>query len=109
MRKAIYEPRYQLAVRLMREARQEANITQEKLATALGRTPEQISKWERCQRRLDLRDLDDYLSAIGVDVVAFVAKWKAASQTLADGDCALDVPAKQRRARPKTRGAASSD
>ena len=108
MRKAIYEPRYQLAIRLMREARQEANVTQEELATALGRTPEQISKWERCQRRLDLRDLDDYLCAIGVDLVAFVVRWKEACQALEEGDGAFDGPPKQRRARPKIRKAPPS-
>jgi transcriptional regulator with XRE-family HTH domain len=102
MRKSIYEPRYRLMARMMREAREEANITQAELAEMLGRTSEQVSKWERCQRRLDLRDLDDYLAAIGADIVVFVDRWKRLAVDIGE-ETEVKLPVKQRRAKPKLR------
>ncbi len=98
-KKSIYTPRYKLLVKMLREARLAANVTQAQVAERLGRTESQISRWESCELRVDLRDLDEYLSAIGVDFIDFTRTWKAHADALNDGEVAVkDGP--QKRARP---------
>lgn len=98
-KKSIYTPRYKLLVKMLREARLTANITQAQVAERLARTESQISRWESCELRVDLRDLDEYLAAIGVDLIDFTRTWKRHADELNDGEVAVrDRP--QKRARP---------
>ncbi len=86
----------------MRGVRESANVTQEELAERLGRSPSQISKWERCERRIDLGDLDEYLTVVGTDIVEFTANWKRLADDLANSDVEVKIGA-QRRANPSKR------
>ena len=98
-KKSIYTPRYKLLVKMLREARLAANVTQAQVAERLGRTESQISRWESCELRVDLRDLDEYLAAIGVDLIDFTRNWKKHADDLKDGEVVVtDGP--QKRARP---------
>lgn len=98
-KKSIYTPRYKLLVKMLREARLAANITQAQVAERLGRTESQISRWESCELRVDMRDLDEYLAAIGVDLIDFTRTWKKHADELKDGEVVMkDGP--QKRARP---------
>lgn len=98
-KKSIYTPRYKLLVKMMREARLGANVTQAQVAERLERTESQISRWESCELRVDLRDLDEYLAAIGVDLIDFTRTWKKHADELKDGEVVVnDGP--RRRARP---------
>lgn len=98
-KKSIYTPRYKLLVKMLREARLTANVTQAQVAERLGRTESQISRWESCELRVDLRDLDEYLAAIGVDLIDFTRTWKKHADELKDGEVLVkDGP--QKRARP---------
>lgn len=98
-KKSIYLPRYKLLVKMLREARVGANITQAQVAERLGRTESQVSRWESCELRVDMRDLDEYLEAIGVDLIDFTRTWKAHADELRDGEIVVsDGP--QKRAKP---------
>lgn len=98
-KKAIYTPRYKLMVKLLRDARVAANVTQAEVAQRLGRNESQISRWETCALRLDLRDLDEYLQAIGADFVDFATTWKRLADDLGNGDVEVKLRG-QKRARP---------
>jgi len=101
-KKSIYDPRYRLLIKLLREAREHANVTQAEVAERIGRSHAQVSRWENCRLRVDMRDLDEYLSAIGVDLVAFTANWKGLAGELEH----LDIEVKlgvQKRAKPHER------
>ena len=98
-KKSIYTPRYKLLVKMLREARLRANVTQAQVAERLGRTESQISRWESSELRIDVRDLDEYLAAIGVDIVEFVSDWKRLADELNDAE--VDIRARvQKRAKP---------
>lgn len=99
-KKSIYTPRYKLLVKMLRETRVAANVTQAQVAERLGRTESQISRWESCELRLDLRDLDEYLSAVSVDLVDFVSSWKRLADDLGVADVEVKLRG-QKRARPK--------
>ena len=63
---SIYDQRYVELIELLVHARKKKAITQEALATKLGIPRQNISKIELGQRRLDLLELDDWLSALGI-------------------------------------------
>lgn len=98
-KKSIYTPRYKLLVKLLREARLNANVTQAQVAERLGRTESQISRWESSEIRVDMRDLDEYLGAIGADFVHFATEWKRLADDLGNEDVEVKFRG-QKRARP---------
>lgn len=57
---AIYRPEYQAILKMVREARHEAGMTQEEVAKALGRPLSFVSKCELGERRIDAADLMDF-------------------------------------------------
>ena len=63
---SIYDQRYVELIELLVQARKRKAITQEALAVKLGIPRQNISKIELGQRRLDLLELDDWLSALGI-------------------------------------------
>ena len=101
-KKSIYEPRYRLLIKLLREARESANVTQAEVAQRIGRSHAQVSRWENCRLRVDMRDLDEYLSAIGVDLVAFTSAWKRLADDLDNADVEVKLGV-QKRAKPQKR------
>ena len=54
---AVHEPEYQYIIRRMREAREEAGLTQLEVAAALNRPSSFVSKCELGERRIDPVDL----------------------------------------------------
>jgi transcriptional regulator with XRE-family HTH domain len=67
-----------ILVRLLRQARKDAGVTQVELATRLGVEQSLISKVERCERRLDIAELLSFCNALGVSLTQFVATFEAA-------------------------------
>jgi transcriptional regulator with XRE-family HTH domain len=61
---------------LLREARQEAGLTQIQLAERLDIPQAVVSNVERGERRLDLVELCEYCEAVGVDLSEFVVKFQ---------------------------------
>lgn len=75
MQKSIHAPEYKLLIKMLREARESRGVTQAALADRLGITPSQLSKWERRERRIDLRELALYCEASGIELKQFVDDW----------------------------------
>jgi transcriptional regulator with XRE-family HTH domain len=79
MEKTIYTTGQKTLLRLLREAREQAGITQDQLAERLGETQSFVSKCERGERRLDALELRQFCKAIGMPFLTFC---KALDQTL---------------------------
>lgn len=63
---------------LMAELRAEAGLTQEELATRVGRHFTWVSKVERGTRRLDLVELCEVADALGIDPAEIVRRFRSA-------------------------------
>ncbi len=72
LQKSIHSSRQRRLSRLLREARQEAGLTQADVAARLGRPQSFVSKYESGERRLDLIELQTVCKALDTDLVAFV-------------------------------------
>ncbi len=72
MDKSIYTREYETLVRLLREAREAADLTQVDLAEKLGQSQSFVSKCERGERRLDLIQLRTICHVLGISLVDFV-------------------------------------
>src|SRR5690349_1040036 len=77
MEKSAFTPEYQEFLRLLREKRLRAKVTQVELAHRLGQTQSWVSKCERGERRLDIVDVRSFCLAIGVPFVDFVREFDA--------------------------------
>lgn len=77
MEKSIYSSEYEVLLRLLRAAREAADITQVELAKRLNQTQSFVSKVERGDRRLDVVQLRTMLAVIGVRLTDFVAAFEA--------------------------------
>ena len=71
MQKSIHSPRYRAFLRLLREVRERAGVTQEELATRLGESQSFVSKCERGERRLDVVEVYAFCEALGVAFAQF--------------------------------------
>lgn len=74
LEKTIYAPEYAVVLRLFREAREAAGLTQVELAERLGQTQSFVSKIERGDRRLDIIQLRTILSHFEVSLTEFVSR-----------------------------------
>ena len=89
MEKTLYSKDYQTLLALLREVRENANVTQIKIANTLGTTQTIVSKCERGERRLDVLELRQWCLALGIPFHLFLAEFdyrvarasKEASQT----------------------------
>ena len=78
MSKSIYRDDYALFLRHLRNAREKAGLTQEQVARKLGLTQTFISKCERGERRLDIIELRDFCTTLGLSLGEFVAEFETA-------------------------------
>lgn len=74
MDKSIYTREYAVVLRLLREARERAGLTQVELAEKLGQSQSFMSKAERSDRRLDIVQLRTILKVLGVRLADFVRR-----------------------------------
>jgi transcriptional regulator with XRE-family HTH domain len=72
MKKSIYSEEYGTFLQLLKEARENAGMTQEDLAAKLKATQSFVSKCERGERRLDIIELWQFCQAIEVSFSQFV-------------------------------------
>ena len=73
MEKSIHSARYVVFLKVLREARERAGLTQEKLARKIGETQTFVSKCERGERRVDVVELRAFCHAFGLNLKQFVA------------------------------------
>lgn len=74
MDKSIYTREYAVLLRLLRETRERAGLTQVDLAAKLGQSQSFVSKCERGDRRLDVVQLRTILRALGTSLSDFVSR-----------------------------------
>lgn len=74
MRKSIYSREYEVLLRLLRETRQQAGVTQVELARRLKSTQSVVSKYERGDRRLDVIQLRTICLALNLTLPEFTMR-----------------------------------
>ena len=72
MQKSIHSDRYAVFLKVLREARDRAGLTQIQLAKKIGETQTFVSKCERGERRIDVIELRTFCRAFGLDLRQFV-------------------------------------
>jgi transcriptional regulator with XRE-family HTH domain len=60
--------------------RLEKGLTQSELATRLEVTQSRVSKVEQGERRLDLVELQEWCSALGISLVSFVRRFQSGAR-----------------------------
>jgi len=81
MEKSIHSARYAIFLKVFRDARERAGLTQVQLARKFGETQTFVSKCERGERRIDVIELRTLCRAIGIDLKKFVATLEMAIAT----------------------------
>ena len=76
MEKSVYREENLVLLRLLKQCRVEAGLTQMQFAQALERPQSFASDIERCLRRLDLVQLRDICKALNVGLVEFVQRFE---------------------------------
>ncbi|MHB8549449.1 MAG: helix-turn-helix domain-containing protein [Acidiferrobacterales bacterium] len=76
MQKSIGSRAFAHFVTCLRQAREQAGVTQEELALRLGTTQSFVSKSERGERRMDLVELRLFCHAIGITLEKFVRQFE---------------------------------
>jgi transcriptional regulator with XRE-family HTH domain len=74
MDKTIFTREYRVVLRLLRQARQDAGLTQVDLAKKLAITQSLLSKIERGDRRIDVIELRAFCMAVGVGLLEFIRR-----------------------------------
>lgn len=72
MEKSIHSTRYAVFLKVLREARERAGLTQVQLARKIGETQTFVSKCERGERRIDVIELRTFCRAFGLSLKQFV-------------------------------------
>lgn len=75
--KSIHDDAYRILVGLLRAERESAEITQIDLATLIGTDQSFVSKYERCERRLDMIEVRQVCVALGITLEKFVRSFEA--------------------------------
>ncbi|MDI4635211.1 helix-turn-helix transcriptional regulator [Pelomonas sp. V22] len=81
MPKSLHSRHNEIFLTLLRGLRKARRLRQADLADRLGRAQGLVSKVERGERRLDVIELRDWLSALDTDFIGFVTSLDAELQT----------------------------
>ena len=76
MSKTIYRDDYVTLLRLLREYRATAGLTQAECSAALNRPQSFVSDVERGTRRLDIVQLRDLCAVLKTDLIDFIARFE---------------------------------
>ena len=60
---------------LLRQIRQDANLTQLQVAEKIGQTQSYVSKYENGEQRLDLIELEAVCKVVGISLTDFVERY----------------------------------
>lgn len=70
--KSIHDPRYVQLISLLIKSRENAQVTQVELAKRLSKPQSFVAKVENLDRRVDLVELADWVSALGINRQEFI-------------------------------------
>ena len=73
MEKSIHSARYAVFLKILREVRIRAGLSQAQLAQKIGETQTFVSKCERGERRIDVVELGAFCQAFGLTLKQFVS------------------------------------
>ena len=76
MPKSIYSEKQERLQTLLHNTRKSADLSQCVLAKKLNRPQSYISKYENGERRLDLIELQEICSALGISLTTFVQRYE---------------------------------
>jgi ribosome-binding protein aMBF1 (putative translation factor) len=76
VKKSIYSPEQVELLKLLREKRKEAGLSQIELALQLGRSQSFVSKYESGELRLDLVELQSICRALNMSLSSFVRQFE---------------------------------
>lgn len=71
---SIHDPRYKKLIQELIAIRELKKVTQVELATSLKKPQSYIAKVENLDRRLDVLELQDWLSALDISIISFLEK-----------------------------------
>jgi transcriptional regulator with XRE-family HTH domain len=74
--KSLHDRAYELLVACLKDARVQQGVTQVELAARIGADQSYVSKYERCERRLDYVELRAICLALGIDPVRFIKSFE---------------------------------
>jgi transcriptional regulator with XRE-family HTH domain len=74
MPKSIYSPAYETFLRLLRQARTDAGLTQRQVAARLQRPQSFVSKVESGERRCDVIEFRDICGALDIEPADFMQR-----------------------------------
>ncbi len=72
--RSLHTKAYQAFVAIMVEARQKAKVTQHELARRLDKPQSFVSKYERCERRLDVAQFIRIARALEIDPIRLMRR-----------------------------------
>lgn len=81
MRHSTHTREYQSFLRLLKELREDADVTQVELAKLLGISQSHLSKLERGELRIDVVQLRKICSVLGSSLPVFVKRWEEELET----------------------------
>jgi transcriptional regulator with XRE-family HTH domain len=81
MAKSIYSVAQQRLQKLLKQARNDAGLTQIELSLRLGKPQSFVSKYESGERRLDLVELHQVCIGLGISLTKFVKKYDDSIKT----------------------------
>jgi transcriptional regulator with XRE-family HTH domain len=82
MEKSLYSKKYKLFISLLREYRRKKDITQAELAKAIGTKQAVISKFEKCERRVDILEFINMCEALNVSTLEFMEEFEKRAKSL---------------------------
>jgi transcriptional regulator with XRE-family HTH domain len=82
MEKSIFTHEHRVFVKLLRETRQAAGVTQVELAEKLRTTQSIVSKWERGELRVDFVQIQRICRELGTTLVVFAREFERRTQGL---------------------------
>jgi transcriptional regulator with XRE-family HTH domain len=76
MEKSIFTPEYDVLLRLLKQVRIDAGLTQIQFAERLSLTQSLFSKMERGELRIDIVQLRTMCRILGVSLSEFIRRWE---------------------------------
>ena len=73
MQKSIHSAHYAVFLKVLKQAREDAELSQVQLARKISETQTFVSKCERGERRIDVIELRTFCKAFGVTLKQFVS------------------------------------
>ena len=71
---SIHDPRYKKLIQVLIAIRELKKITQVELATSLKKSQSYVAKVENLDRRIDVLELQDWLTVLDMSIIRFLEK-----------------------------------